>query len=191
MLAPAYTSKCHFLVRCFSPRLTAHSKVDAFVHTCVSDVVPPCQRSSSRTYIQPFISVLLCERVWPELQQSNNNDRKKSIGKHWLHSEQGRDCFTFSLNLFESALEVTKFFPSATRDPVQTETETNPRTHSEVLSLTFFKSWSVGYFVSGSCFEWKWQMRFWVMSLPLFSGNVLNGCRGKVGGEADEAVPTR
>lgn len=78
---------------------------------------------------------ILCERALPELEQSNNNQdekdkkkerKKKSVDKHWLHSEQGRDCFTFSSNFSESAREVTKFLSSAARDPVQTESETTP-----------------------------------------------------------------
>ena len=47
--------------------------------------------------------------------------------------------FTFSLNVFCFLLEVTKFLSS-----VQTETKNCPqKTQSEVLSMTFFKSWSM------------------------------------------------
>lgn len=160
-----YTSKCHFLVRRFSPRSEqAQSKVDAFVHTCVSDVVPLRLCSSSRTYIQPLISVLLCERALPELEQSyNNKDEKKKKKKHrqvLTTFRTGPGLFYFQFKPFRIS-EVLRYLlrrSSTARDPVQTETESettplpNPPTHSEVLSLTFFKSWSVEYFVSGSWF---------------------------------------
>lgn len=59
-------------------------------------------RSHERTS-KPFISVLLCERALTELEQSNNNmdeEEGGGGGGHWLHSEQGQDCFTSSWNLF-------------------------------------------------------------------------------------------
>lgn len=130
----------------------------------------PYERTSSPLFLY-FCASVLC-------QNSSNQIiirtiKKKSIDKHWLHSGQGRDCFTFSLNLLESALEVMKFLPSGARDPVQTETET---THPKPIvrccrwhSLSRGQ-WSVLSRAAGLNGNDEWGSRWcpWRCSLEMF-----------------------
>lgn len=123
--------------------------VYAFVHVCVcvcvSDVVSFHLYSFSRravVYIQPFISVLLWRLCYAELSNP------KKTKKHWQALTTfwtGLGSFYFQFKRFESVLEVTKFLSSAMREEFKLQLK-SPQPRSEVLSLTFFKSWSMKYF---------------------------------------------
>lgn len=140
-----------------------------------------CQMWSPRAYARshertskPFISVLLCERALTELEQSNNNmDEEEGGGGALATFWTGPGLFYFQLKPFQNQRHQLSSNPA----PFQTETETtSPRTRSEVISLTFFKSWSMEYFSRAAGLNGNVEWGSGLHCVLVFSGDVLYGC---------------
>lgn len=85
------------------------------VCVCVSDVVSFHLYSFSlraMAYIQPFISVLLCDCAMQNCAIKETTDSWQALTTFWT----GLGSFYFQFKHFESVLEVTKFLSSATRE---------------------------------------------------------------------------
>lgn len=122
--------------------------VYAFVHVCVCVCVRRCLLPSilvltkSRglhpaLYFCTLVATVLCRTE----QSKKNKKHWQALTTFWT----GLGSFYFQFKRFESVLEVTKFLSSAMREEFKLQLK-SPQPRSEVLSLTFFKSWSMKYF---------------------------------------------
>lgn len=117
---------------------------------------------SLRAYVQPFI---FCTLVWlccaVLCDQKKATDSWQALTTFWT----GLGSFYFQFKHFWISAWGNKVLIKRHEGGVQTEIKITP-TRSEVLTMTFFKSWSMYVvFFLGSWVEWEWQVRFWVFKV--------------------------